>query len=134
MPSDNNFNNNKDDENYIENALKQLEEKKELKRIKEKEIKKLKEQQQNETKNKLNETNNMTTAIADNLQKIRVNLANLRGMGEYMRTYANDSENIRTMGEDCEKSFKVLFHILNETKDIVARMNNINNAGVKKND
>ncbi len=73
-------------------------------------------------KTNINEINNMTIAIADNLQNIRASLANLRGMGEYMKKYSKDSEAIQGMAQDCEKTCKQAFSLLVKTEDIIRQL------------
>ena len=73
-------------------------------------------------KEQLKKQKNMIIAIADNLQKIRVNLGNLRGMGEYMSKYADDFEKIKKMANDCERTLKQSFSLLVKTEDIIRYM------------
>lgn len=73
-------------------------------------------------KNNIREIKDMAIVIADNLQIIRIKLANLRGMGEYMREYPEDSEKIKNMAKDHEEIFKQLFGLLVKTEDIVRNL------------
>jgi hypothetical protein len=66
-----------------------------------------------------NEEETTLGIVLNNLQKIRSNMAVVRGMGEYMKRFSEDSEAIKGMANDCEDACKELHKLIDSSEKLL---------------